>query len=62
MKLQTALKLIVLIAMVLGCALVSYSGNAATHRGIGSGSPFYPGEMKSREIELASNGVQIGQA
>ena len=62
MKLQTALKLLLLIAILFAAALVSHSGNAARDSGARAASPLYPGEVKSKRIELARQGFQVGQA
>lgn len=48
MKLQTALKSLLLIAIVLAAALVGYRSHAELRRGVDSA------------IELASSGIQVG--
>lgn len=62
MKLQTALKLLLIIAFLFGTALVSNSGNATRYSGVCSEAPLYPSEVKSEGCELARQGFQVGQA
>lgn len=61
MKRQTALKMLLLIAILFAAALVSHSGNSARHSGAYSASPLYPDQVKSKGIELARQGFQVGQ-
>jgi hypothetical protein len=62
MKLQTTLKSLVLIAVLLASAFVSYSSAAATIRGGSTASPLSPSEMKWEGLALASRGFQLGNA
>lgn len=62
MKLQTTLKSLVLVAVLLASALVGYHGVAATSR-CGSTAPsLSPSEIKLEGVELASTGFQLGNA
>jgi hypothetical protein len=62
MNLQMTLKSLVLIAVLLASALVSYSSVTATSRCVSPASSLCPSEMKSEGVELASTGYQVGNA
>lgn len=53
-------KSIWLIAIIIAYVLVSYVGGAGLDSGTRSQFPSAPDAMKGTEIELASNGIQIG--
>lgn len=62
MKLQKALKSLALIATVLAFAMAGYGGAAAAHSSVSSASPTRSSVTKSRGIELAAAGFQLGQS
>jgi hypothetical protein len=61
MKSQTALKSLVLIAILLASALVGYGGDVATGQSICLAAPVHPSEMRSNGIELAAKGIEVGR-
>lgn len=62
MKLQTTLKSLVLIAVLLASALVSYSSVVSASHSGSTASQLPPAEMKPEGIYLASRGFQLGNA
>lgn len=62
MKLQMILKSLVLIAVLLASAFVSYSSVTATRGSVSPAPSLCPSEVKSDGFELASTGFQVGNA
>lgn len=61
MKLQIALKFLMLMVMLIAFSLVSYSSDAVTNRCTSSASSSHLTEMKTEGIELAAGGFEVGQ-
>lgn len=61
MKLQIALRFLVLLTALVAFTLASDGGDVAGRRGACSASSPRITEMKSEGLELAAGGIQVGQ-